>query len=413
MSRTTPSILMLTPYPTTAARHGGQIRAVALQAAIRESGWALRSAGLYCAPHFGDQAPGPDDIRLGVAQARRAELEMGSIDLVNAEQAAEDPAVLEALARLLADAAPDIVILEQPWAWLPLSRVWPSSGAPKLVYSAQNLEWRLKRDLAERRLHRPDAPHRIAQTRALEEELTGRADLIIAISDLEGEAIRAAWGRDSVHIPPSSSLADGPLPDRLGRFAAFAAEKRVTYAAIMGSSYWPNVEGFFEIFPEGLGFLPLGRQIWVAGSMGAGLHHDSRWHPFRAVNDARLLAVHFIPEAEKSDFFAGAVAAVLPLTVGAGAKLKTADALACGRPVVATSVALEGYGPVLEGSLGNGVYLADEPLRFRQLTRAALAGELAAPPPTLREALGAGRMAARLDQALRGLLPALDGPSGA
>ncbi len=86
----------------------------------------------------------------------------------------------------------------------------------------------------------------------------------------------------------------------------------------------------------------------------------------------------------------------MPVLWGGGAKLKTADALACGKPVVATRAALDGYGAIVAPHIGRGVFVADEPLPFRRLLRDALEGVLPAPDPSLAAAMRPERLARQI-----------------
>jgi hypothetical protein len=118
------------------------------------------------------------------------------------------------------------------------------------------------------------------------------------------------------------------------------------------------------------------------------------------VNTPRFTAVGDVDLATKHDLFAGSRCAPVPVLWGGGAKLKTADALASGRVVVATAAALDGYGPIVAPHLGRGVFVADEPLAFRRLVRDALEGALPEPDPALPAAMGIGRLAEGIGAAL-------------
>jgi glycosyltransferase involved in cell wall biosynthesis len=152
----------------------------------------------------------------------------------------------------------------------------------------------------------------------------------------------------------------------------------------LASAYWPNVEGFFDIFPDGLGFLARDEQLWIAGNLGDAIVRDERFHTFLGINESRTCILGYIEESEKAAFLAGATSVIVPVTFGAGAKMKTADAIASGRPVIATPHALEGYGPIVGPALGDGVYVADGPKEFRRLMREAFRTGLPGCSPEIR-----------------------------
>jgi glycosyltransferase involved in cell wall biosynthesis len=172
----------------------------------------------------------------------------------------------------------------------------------------------------------------------------------------------------------------------------------------MGTGYWPNIEGFFTTFPNGLGFLAQDEQIWVAGTLGAALRADARYQDFLSVNDARLRTWGYLADTDKASFFAPASCVIVPVHIGAGAKIKTADALASGCPVITTSHAIEGYGPLVEDALGRGVYVADSPYAFRDLVRRALREGLPGCVAEVRSRVSLERMAATLAPLYAGLL---------
>lgn len=391
--------LMLAPYPLAQPRHGGQVRAASLRDALAAAGWEVTVCGIYPAAFFPPDQRGPDDLPIedrDLPQAARAEMQIA--DLVAARAAAADAGLVARLARLIAGTAPDILLLEQPWPLLPLR----AAGMPSvpLVYSSQNIEWRLRAEPPRPGMGGDPARH-AAAVRAVEEDAVGAASLVLSISELEEAALREMGAASVVTLPPVSDMAG--LPPAPGHYARAAAAEGIAYAAMIGSAYWPNVDGFFAMFGEGLGFLPLGRRMLVAGRMGQAILEDPRWRHRAAVNTPRFTAVGEVDLATKHDLFAGSRCAPVPVLWGGGAKLKTADALACGRVVVATRAALDGYGAVVGPHLGRGVFVADEPLAFRRLVRDALEGALPAPTPALAGAMGIGRLADGIGAALAAL----------
>jgi hypothetical protein len=244
-------------------------------------------------------------------------------------------------------------------------------------------------------LERPGAARLVEATRLLEEEFARTADVVLSISDIEGEIIAANSGLEVAYVPPVSDLAWAP-PAVHSAFSRATREGRCRYATLTGSAYWPNVEGFFTIFPNGLGFLARDERIWIAGSLGAALQSDQRFQDFLAVNDSRLRAWGYVADADKASFFASASCVIVPVHIGGGAKLKTADALASGCPVITTSHALEGYGPLVQDVLGRGVYIADTLRAFRRLIRQALGEGLVGCSSEVKQRVSPARLSATL-----------------
>lgn len=221
------------------------------------------------------------------------------------------------------------------------------------------------------------------------------ADLVLCASARALPGLRAAGARRVLHLPLCSDLTETtpPLP----------AASTQPYCALNSDDRSERLEGFFAIFSEGLGFLTRRQQLRVAGSLGVALPGDPRWRPFAATNAARFLAVGPLSRDALAPFYQGARAVLMPVTHDAEAEI--ADALACGRPVIAASQMLEVAGPLPEGVLGAGVWVADTPPAWRALIRAAMAGELPAPPLSLRAAVSPGRFAQALGEAIGALPP--------
>ena len=399
-----PRCLTLTPFPLAHPRHGGQVRAASIVHALCHMGWQVDTVGIYHAFYFPAEEWSALDIVIGdPAVAPHTQTDPVFADLHVARAAAADPGVVDQLRMLLARLRPDVVHVEHPWSWLILQRALPAEHRPRVVYSSQNIEWSARPALFELGLKRPGADRLVQATRLLEAEFARAADLVLSISDIEGAQIAQDSGREVAYVPPVSDLAWGHPPVHAA-FSRAARDSRCRYAALMGSAYWPNVEGFFTTFPHSLGFLAQDEQVWVAGSLGAALQADARYQDFLSVNDARLRAWGYVADADKASFFAAASCVIVPVHIGAGAKLKTADALASGCPVIATPHSIEGYGPLLQDVLGQGVYVADTPRAFRDLLRRALREGLPGCSAEVRGRVSLGRMAETLAPLYAGLL---------
>jgi hypothetical protein len=364
---------MLAPYPLEQPRHGGQVRSASIARGLRDSGWQVVSAGIYPEVAFPPEERSRNDIVLISSALREARLaEILFADLVVARHAARQPGALHQLRNLLQRVRPDVVHLEQPWLWLPLREVLETLDHPAIVYSSQNIEWRMRPELYRLGLRRPGADALVAATQALEMELWRRADVVLSISDIEGNEISRERGRDDVvYLPPVSDVADRKA-NVTGRFAMDALATGVRYAGLLSSAYWPNNEGFQEMFPEGLGFLRPDEQLWIGGDLGSAVIRDPRYLDYQTINDTRIRQMGYIADEERADFLGAAHCVLVPVRMGAGSKLKTADALASGRAVVSTPHGIEGYGSLVAQAVNRGIYVTDCPAEFRSLIIRAL-----------------------------------------
>jgi glycosyltransferase involved in cell wall biosynthesis len=400
-----PRCLVVSPFPTMVSHHGRQKRVDSIVQCLRRTGWNVVTAGIYPVDMVDAEARGPDDILVDRNVSTPARENVVLSDFLIARQAARDPDVSGRVRELLRRVAPDIVHVEYPWDWLLLRETLPSGGGPRVVYSSPATDWDVGPHLFGRRPKRPDADELVEEIRQLETEVARAADLVVTPSDLQAAELERIVGQPVLYAPPASTLADLKSLPVANHFGATAAEAGVrAYAALMGSEEWPNIEGFFDAFPEGLGFLQLDQQFWVAGTVGSALEHDPRYQDFWSINASRTRILGFLPEEHKAEFFGAAACVVIPVRRGAGVKLKTADAIASGRPVITTLDALEGYGPIVQSALGEGIYVADTPSEFRRLIRQAMRGDATGCTTDIRRRLSPRQLAHTLDSAYRGLL---------
>lgn len=366
-------MLMLAPYPLNPnPRHGGLMRALTIFDALGRLGWDVEAVGLYHDRFFAPQDRNQSDIVLADDAAfDEALANMVFADYLVALRISKSPPMQDALRRLITERQPEVILIEQPWPWLVLKPILREFPGLRVVYSSQNLEWRLREEMDPAPASAATAAAWCEAIRALEIDLASSADAVFAISDLEGETLARLSGRPIAHVPATSTIAQ-PSQRRNETFQNIANAGRIRCVATIGSSYWPNVEGFFDLFPEGLGFLAQGEEIWTAGSIGRALRDDPRFQDFWSINDSRLRDFGPIDEVHKGAFFCTAACVIVPVLQGAGAKQKTADAIVSGKPVIATSHAIEGYGPDIAAAVGNGIYLADTAQDFRRAVRRAL-----------------------------------------
>ncbi len=377
-------LLLLTTYPLKVPRHGGQLRSAAIRRLLRTLGVEVRTVAVL---HGGDYRPGEhegDDLVLPAdspffdpAYPRLTDLQRGRM------LAAVGPA-WSAFRKRLDEVRPDIIQLEQPWLF-PAVRRWLDEGVadaarpPRLVYSSQNIEWKLKRDEMP-----PELPDRtaylaqVARVEALEHEVVRAADMVVACTDGELAELRAMAGDDRrARAWVTAANAIEPYAPDPARTAAMQARLGLArYPLFVGSAHPPNVDGFWEMLAPSLAFLRPGERIVVAGGVGHLLRQHRRYAEWSGINEPRLLVLGEVERADLDALLGGAAVVILPITTGGGSNLKTAEAIYSGRPVLATPHALRGYG---DASRWPTIRVADDADGFRR----ALRERLDAPPPTL------------------------------
>lgn len=206
-------------------------------------------------------------------------------------------------------------------------------GGVPMVLREQNAEHRWMARQARFRGPTPAGLYARLQAKRLhaaERNLCERAALVLAIQEEEAAALRA--------LAPRARVGTLPIGVDLARFL----EPSPTHPPLVllpGSFAWePNVEG-------ALRFLELGWPRVLAASTGARLRIAGKKPP-RSLRDAARRAgaeiAADVPSMEAE--LSRATVVVVPLWIGAGARVKIVEAMAARIPVAATSLAAEGLG---------------------------------------------------------------------
>jgi FkbM family methyltransferase len=372
-------VLQLVTYPLKSPRHGGQLRCAAIRERYRALGFDVTTVAVI---HGTDYRPSELERFDVVAPADSPFFDPAFprlTDLQRGRYLAHDAQAWRSFRGLLDRLRPDVVQLEQPWLY-PAVRRWfeerafDAASRPRLVYSSQNIEWRLKRDeVSADRADDPAYARELAAVEALERDVARAADLIVACTDEELSELRAMAGDDHgsrayvtahnaiapFHADPARTQA---LRDRFG----FGR-----YALFVGSAHPPNAEGFWRMLAPSLAFLRPDERIVVAGGIGHLIRGTRTYAEWPGINEPRLAVCGEIERDDLVALLGGAAVVLLPITTGGGSNLKTAEAIYSGRPVLATPHALRGYG---EASRWPTITVADTADDFRRQLRALLDG---------------------------------------
>ncbi|MCK9537522.1 glycosyltransferase [Dokdonella sp.] len=405
-------LAQLSIYPLGEPRHGGQLRGAALRDFYRAQGIEVHGLAAMHEDAYRNERRG-EDIALPAAWPgwradlpRFADLQSGACLASEAGAWRRFKAWLDAL-------QPDVIALEQPWLWPAVER-WldarPAQAArPRLVYSSQNIEWRLKRDEVDAR--QPAQRQAIAEVEALERSLARQADLLIACTDADLAALRDMAGEHAARarfITAPNAIA--PFQASPQRAAAMRKRLgRTHWPLFVGSAHPPNASGFWDMLAPSLAFLRPDEQIIVAGGVSHLIRGDRRYQDWSGINEPRLALLGEVTREELSALLYGASVIVLPITTGGGSNLKTAEAIYTGRPVLATPHALRGYGHAGQWPT---VHVADTAADFRRVLRDLMDRPPAAEPPAyaaIRARVTWDRTLAALD----GTIAALTAAEGA
>jgi glycosyltransferase involved in cell wall biosynthesis len=225
--------------------------------------------------------------------------------------------------------------------------------ATRRVLDLHNVESALVRSYA-RTGHGPSAVVARAEAMALaamERRVVPTFDAVVVVS--ERERHRLPPGARHVLVCPNGRDPDpdGPLPPAAAPVAAFVAT--------MG--WAPNVDAALwfcrEVWPEVCRRVPDARLLLVGRDPAPAV---------RALASSSVEVSGTV--ADVRPYLARARLSVAPLRAGGGTRLKILEALDAGRPVVATSIAVDG----LEDLIGRGVVVADDAAQMADAVTARL-----------------------------------------
>ncbi|PLR18848.1 hypothetical protein SGCZBJ_24745 [Caulobacter zeae] len=380
-----PRVLSLSTYPVVRPIHGGQRRIHAFSQRLAAGGWEFVNASVYDPDHYSGAAVGPDDLPLRyVGTAWRGLPLVG--DLQAGEFAATSPEAYAHFARLVERLAPDFIQLEQPFLWPLVKRLRAEGVAPEtpVIYSSQNWEAPLKYKMLVK-AGAPEAKAReVAEAiTALERELSCASAAIVAVSESDAEHYRAAAPDVPVFVVPNG-VSRPVTPTAEDERACDIYEGR-KYLLFVGSAYPPNIEGFLHLLlKNGLFFFPPEKSVAICGGVSHGIFGNGVYQAQIHANSRRCQFFADVSDGELEALKRGSHAVILPIQFGGGSNLKTAEALASGRWVVATSIAMRGFERFANAP---GVLVADTPDAFRD----AIVKVLASPPLKLTAAQAKAR----------------------
>lgn len=358
------TILSLTTYPVAKPRHGGQRRVAAFGDFYRGLGFSFEYASIYQAPPYEPHELGPYDLKLGHVDPKWRNVPF--IDDILSGDFAATGAALDHFRQVVRTLRPTAIQLDQPFMW-PVVRALRDEkllDGVGLIYSSQNWEAPLKVEI----LRRSNVPeeHVLAVEDLileLEREVVEACDLVFAVSETDAAHYRAISDDTPIHVVPNG--VQRPPPNLASKtWADRAVFEDNRFALFVGSAYPPNIEGFCNLVVDGgLYMVPPEKHFAVCGGVSEGIFNSQQYQRYLFANSDRL---HYFINISDDDLWAMKTAChvvLLPIQFGGGSNLKTAEALASGKYVIATSTAMRGFDAFRDAP---GVIIADTPEAFRR-----------------------------------------------
>lgn len=368
------NVLILSTYPVVQPRHGGQVRLANILKAYRDGGWNVTHVAVYETEGYGPSQVTDLDVAFpadsGFRSYRGRHIPLSN-DLLSGRFAAADdggfPAILRSLPSSLA-----AVHVEQIWLWPAAQRIraMPQYAGVKLVLGTQNIEAPLKVDIF-RTYDVKDCADVIDDIRTLEARSVGEADLALAVTRDDLDAVRGLGAREVVLAPNGVEPWTATEAD-LDRWRRRLPQ--APWALYVASAHPPNFTDFYAYFNGSLGCIPPDSRLVVAGSVCQHIYEaglKSRWS---SLNVARLELLFTLSDADLAAVRTLAHMFVLPISVGGGSNIKTAEAIYSGARVVGGATAFRGYEDFLDLP---EIQLARTPREFTSFVREGLAFPLA------------------------------------
>jgi polysaccharide biosynthesis protein PslH len=281
------------------------------------------------------------------------------------------PIMHEHMARLLREKPYDVVQVEGvemapyvPDAWI-VEQPGPPSR-PRLVFDDHNAEYVLQLRSFLTDIRRPRrwaaAAYSLVQWRKLtgyERRVCRTADRVVAVSDVDAEALRRLVPRLKVAVIPNGVDLEFNRPGAAPPVAGMGANALVFTGKM---DYRPNVDAVIwfvdAVLPGILAQVPDAR-FYIVGQQPSQRVQALAEHPAVTVTGR-------VPDVRP--YIAGAGVYVVPLRIGGGTRLKVLEAMAMGQALVSTHLGCDGF----DFADGSQVCFADDPEAFAGATVALL-----------------------------------------
>ncbi len=366
-------VLQLTNYPTVNPMHGGQIRCHHIVEILKKNGHEVNSVAIYGEQDY--QEAGPLDFTYDLNSSIFNKEYPWLYDYYSGVYLYKNVTAYKKLQKIINGYNPDVILVEQPWLFKAALKA--KKGKCKLIYSSQNVEWRLK----ERMFQREHAKHQkysdlLKDIKAVEMEAVQKADYIVACTNADAEYYKLAVNdarKGNVIVAGNGVEPFTCNNERVEEWRKFLERKT---AVFVSSAHIPNAQGFWDMMAPGLTFLKPNEKILVLGGVASILMSMQGFNEFSDLNKNRLNMAGFREKTELQALIRASHVIMLPITEGEGSNLKTAEALESGCYIVATSKAFRGYENAL---LLPHVFIHDNAEDFRKRVRLLL--DFSAPSP--------------------------------
>lgn len=337
------TVLLLSTYPFTRPRHGGQVRIANIAKTYADADWKVCSIAVYEPEGYSSDVTAKHDIEFPRESNFRQYKGRGVPlinDLLTGHFAASKEGGLDQILNRL-PAEIDVIHVEQPWLWPVVEKLkaLPAYQHACTIYGSQNIEAPLKREILES-YEIKDAEDVLADIEALERKAALTADISLAVTQSDFDTLQA-WGAKRVMLAANGIAPWTPKEEKLTEWK----EKlpKAPWILYVASAHPPNFTGFDECLGGSLACIPPDSRLVVAGSVGEHLARALSQGRWNSLNMSRLQLLYILADEDLAAVKALAHAYLLPIPHGGGSNIKTAEALYSGKYVIGTEAAFRGF----------------------------------------------------------------------
>lgn len=335
-------ILQLSTYPIKNPLHGGQIRVSQIRKYFEQNNCIVKSLSLSEMSH-GDYTE--DDMLLNDYELSSLVSVYFCTDYATSLISIKGK-YFEFLKKNILAFEPDIIMVEQVWLWPAVKKLLEEQQLKnniKIIYSSHNIEYKTKKSLLDSHdISGMDVDKVIEGIKELELDMCKKSDTVICCTQIDADEF-TTMGAEST-IVCNNGVSKRVINQETLKYIDDVLWGR-KYALFVGSAYPPNAIGFWEMIGESLAFLPPDTVVLAAGGVSKILENympkDAELYSYVSMD--RIKKLGFVSEELLAGLVEKASVILLPITVGGGSNLKTAEAIASGRPVVATDTACRGF----------------------------------------------------------------------
>ncbi len=335
-------VLQLSTYPIKNPLHGGQIRVSQIRKYFEQNNCVVRSLSLSELSHG---AYTEDDMLVNDYDLNSLVSVYFCTDYATSLISVQGK-YFEFLKKNILAFAPDVIMVEQVWLWPAIKRMLDEGHLKsdvKIVYSSQNIEYKTKKSLLESHdIRGKNVDEVIDGIRQLEFDMCEASDVVVCCTQIDADEF-ISMGAKSTIVCNNGVAKRVVNPEELKHIDDVLCGRK--YALFVGSAYPPNAIGFWEMMGESLAYLPPDSVVLAAGGVSKILENymPENAKLYSYVSMDRIKKLGFVSEELLAALVEKASVILLPITVGGGSNLKTAEAIASCRPVVATTTACRGF----------------------------------------------------------------------